>query len=120
MSLNYDISAVKNWRRKLKSQNGTVLFESLLWTFMIIGVNRITEEAIDEIEERLIRYQRIYGSLITRSTRKGQRVPVAITQNDLRKWLGMKTNIRPMPNAEFDRHIRMLARKYKQDLRKNK
>ena len=114
MSLNYDISCVKNWRRKLKSKNGQVLFETLLYTFMVIGVNRITEDGLGEIEERLIRYQRIFGPLITRTNKNKLRIPVVITQNDLRKWLGMKTNIRSMTNAEFDRHIRMLARKHNQ------
>ena len=118
MSLNYDISGVKNWRHKLKSKNGQVLFETLLYTFMVIGVNRITEDGIDEIEERLIRYQRIFGPLISRTNKSKQRVPVTITQIDLRKWLGMKTNIRSMPDAEFDRHIRMLARKHKQELKR--
>ena len=114
MSLNYDISCVKNWRRKLKSKNGQVLFETLLYTFMVIGVNRITEDGLGEIEERLIRYQRIFGPLITRTNKNKLRIPVVITQDDLRKWLGMKTNIRSMMDAEFDRHIRMLARKHNQ------
>ncbi len=118
MSLNYDISGVKNWRRKLKSKNGHVLFETLLYTFMVIGVNRITEDGIDEIEERLIRYQRVFGPLITRTNKSRQRVPVTITQNDLRKWLGMKTNIRSMSDAEFDRHIRKIAKTHRKNMRR--
>ncbi|MFA7185519.1 MAG: hypothetical protein WC082_11530 [Victivallales bacterium] len=113
MSLDYNISQVKNWRRKLKSKNGKVVFETLLFTFYAIGVNRITEDAIGEIEERLIRYQRVFGPLLTRIAKNGKRVPVAITKNDLRKWLGMKTNISPMSDSAFDRHIRKLAKKQK-------
>lgn len=114
MSLNYDISQVPNWRRKLKSKNGRVVFETLLFTFHVIGVNRVTGDAVDEIEERLIRYQRVFGPLLTRIVKNGNKTPVAITRNDLRKWIGMKTNISPMSNSAFDRHIRKLAKKHVQ------
>lgn len=118
MSLNYDITAVENWRHKLKSKNGRVVFETLLFTFLVIGVNRITEDTIDEVEERLIRYQRIFGPLITRTGKDGKRVPCPVTPEDLRKWIGMKTNISPMSNSAFDRHIRMLAAKHQKECAK--
>ena len=44
--------------------------------------------------------------------------PVTIRKSDLRKWIGLSTNIAPLPDAEFDRHIRKIAKTHRKNMRR--
>jgi len=112
MALNWDVSKVSRRKQKMGNRNNWIFFTALVHSFLIIGVKEVTESGIDELYERLQRYENIFGPLLETDKNK----PVKITKADLRKWIGLTTNIRPLTNAEFDKHIRNVAKQHKKDL----
>lgn len=112
MALHWDISKVSRWKQKMNSPNNRVFFNALLHSFLIIGIREVSEKNIDEIYERLQRYENIFGPLLETAKSK----PVKIDKSDLRKWIGLTTNVGPLTNAEFDKHIRNVAIQHKKNL----
>lgn len=118
MSLDYDITAVKNGIHKRKRPNGELFFRTLVHVLAAIGIPRITEDTIDELGRRINRFQEIYGPLIVRCNKKGQWVPFTITRYRLREWIGLKTNADTMTNVQFDICFLEQERRYKEMLEK--
>lgn len=112
MALHWNLSKVSRWKQKMESSNNRVFFNALLHSFLIIGIREVSEQNIDEIHERLQRYENIFGPLLENV--KGR--PVKISKTDLRKWIGLTTNVGPLTNAEFDKHIRNVAIQHKKNL----
>lgn len=112
MAIHWNISKVSRWKQKMNSRNNEIFFTALIHSFLIIGIREVAESNIDEIYERLQRYENIFGPLL--ETLKGK--PVKIAKADLRKWIGLNTNIEPLTNAEFDKHIRNVAHRNKKNL----
>ena len=112
MALHWDLSKVSRWKQKMGSPNNRVFFNALLHSFLIIGVREVSESNINEIWERLQRYENIFGPML--ETVKGK--PVKITKSDLRKWIGLTTNVSPLIDSEFDKHIRNIAKRHKKNL----
>lgn len=112
MALHWDISKVSRWKQKMSSPNNRAFFNALIHSFLIIGIREISESNIDEIHERLQRYENIFGPLL--ETGKG--APVRIIKDDLRKWIGLVTNVGPLTDAEFDKHIRNVAKRHKKNM----
>lgn len=114
MALHWDISKVSRWKQKMESNNNYVFFTALVHSFLVIGINKVTKDNIDELYERLQRYENIFGPLLMTANKK----PVTIRKSDLRKWIGLSTNIAPLPDAKFDRHIRKIAKTHRKNMRR--
>lgn len=105
MALHWDISKISRWKQKMKNRNNDVFLTVLTYSFLIIGIREFTGSNIDEIYERLQRYEYIFGPLLETVKRES----VKIAKSDPGRWGGLTTNVAPMTNAEFDRHIRNVA-----------
>ncbi|OQA82033.1 MAG: hypothetical protein BWY31_03442 [Lentisphaerae bacterium ADurb.Bin242] len=111
MAIHWNISKVSRWKQKMNNRNNEIFFSALVHSFLVIGVGHVTESGIDELYERLQRYENVFGPLLVTNKQK----PIRITKRELRKWIGLSTNIAPLSNAEFDRHIRKLACRRKKE-----
>ena len=100
MALCWDTDKVSDLERKLK-ENPRML-ECLIWASLSIGLGEITEGNLKEWVYRL-----------SRSTFEGRPLlmyqdgtPYEITEEMLRPWIGLRTNVSPITNAEFDAIMR--------------
>ena len=100
MALYYDISKVKNWRRKADSSLHMV--ELLAMMSMCIGIGEISEKTVKEFCYRLNRYSDEIGPLAYTAKRR----PVKWTYAKLKPWFGMTTNVKTISNSAFDKLVR--------------
>jgi hypothetical protein len=100
MSLNWEVKHIKDHeivttdpRDKKKWHPVT---ESLVWTAMACGFNKITEENYEEICKRVSAYQRLYGACLSRNDG-----PLYLTNADIRAHIGLSTNVSAITKAQF-------------------
>lgn len=56
MSLNWDISKVRNWQKKREKDGHTL--DCLIWASLTIGIGDLNEKTVKEFLYRLNRYSR--------------------------------------------------------------
>ena len=100
MALYWDADKVPDHERKL--EENPRLPTCLMWAGFAIGLGEIAEENLKEWVYRL-----------RRSTFEGRPLlmyqdgtPYEITEEILRPWIGLRTNIKNITNAEFDAIMR--------------
>ena len=100
MALHYDISKVKNWKRKVARSPHMV--ELLSMMCFCVGMGEISEKTINEFCYRLNRYSNEVGALAYTAKRR----PVKWTYAKLKPWFGMTTNVKTISNSAFDKLVR--------------
>lgn len=103
MSLNWDISKVKNWEKKQEADHGDL--DCLIWATLSIGMGNLNEKTAQEFCYRLNRYSREVGPLAV--TKTGKTIIWSVSR--LKKWFGLHTNVSLLSNAGFDQHMRKLT-----------
>lgn len=81
--------------------------DALVWLSMICGYDRITLKNVRMVIARIMSYQAVTGAYLSH---KG--VPVYITAEDIRRFVGMTTNASTMTDAQWQRHLGKLATDY--------
>ena len=103
MSLNWDISKVKNRKKKQDADHGDL--DCLIWATLSIGMGDLNEKTAQEFCYRLNRYSREVGPLAV--TKTGKTIIWSVSR--LKKWFGLHTNVSPLSNAGVDQHMRKLT-----------
>lgn len=102
MSLSYDIREVAE-QFKAEGDQWSVT-ETLIFTTMAVGINRITERNVDAFIERVMVLQEVNGPLMT--TWDGTSVqPRSITAQEIRDRIGLSTNASAMTAAAFRKQV---------------
>lgn len=92
MSLNWDISEVKDVETKKRENWGVI--ESLIWSSLTVGLSKITENNLSEWVYRLNRMQLEYGE------------PCTWTVDNIHPYIGLKTNVSTLTPTEFESIIK--------------
>lgn len=105
MSLNYDTGACADSPEVLWSDEHKAMTEALIFSTMSIGMGRWTAENIDEVFARLKLIEALYGALVY-EMRDGKRNDHHLTPEDVRRYIGLRTNVAPETRASFvKRHV---------------
>lgn len=102
MSLNYDLTAVKD---RDESEMGVAVTDALIWATMGVGMDAITEENKDEFFCRLHIYEQVFGSWISMRGDDGKAEPYNMKYEDVCKHIGLKTNASRLTDAAFKTKI---------------
>jgi hypothetical protein len=99
MSLNYDL---QNVTADYKSDEGWALAHALIWGTMSVGMHSIDEKDWEEFFTRAHIVQTIHGGwLWDKETQKARHV----TANEIRSFIGLRTNVTNQTNAQFKNRI---------------
>lgn len=96
MALHVDWRNVENWEDLDDIEQQTVAF-----LLMLIGIDEITKKNFREVFRRAYMYY-LLDTLPDTAMR--------FTLDDVRRYIGITTNVKPMTAAKWDRHLGRIAR----------
>jgi hypothetical protein len=103
MALNYDLSQIKDykklWERSEITQENTqmkVPYRTIIFCTMIVGMREITEENSSKFIERVSFIEKTKGSFFYKNKK-----PLYITEKDINRMIGLKTNASLLTKAQF-------------------
>ena len=100
MSLDWNAEKVSDLERK-REENPRML-DCLIWASLSIGMGEITEKNLNEWVYRLRRFAFEGKPLLLNK----DKTPYEITEETIRPWIGLRTNVRTISNASFDKLMR--------------
>jgi hypothetical protein len=117
MSLDWDMKHVANRRELIDHPCPSTheldgihpLTHFMIWTMLAIGVREITEKTVDTVYERMNLYQRVTGAAL----RYHNGDAVYVTEADVRRYIGLTTNVTPKTNIEFYKFLLDMGRNYR-------
>lgn len=77
------------------------VFDSVVWSLMIIGIGRIDEKTLPEVQKRFGQYQKACGPLLAYN----DGTEAYITDADLALLVGLSTNVSNMTDAQWNKHL---------------
>ena len=109
MSLDFDVSGIANYSEHFPDTpngewNGTI--QSLVWASMAIGLNPITEKNAVEFYQRMNLWIEHIGPFFRRFEEvdgEMQAVPIKPTLDDVKKAVGLQTNVSFMTRTAYMR-----------------
>lgn len=105
MSLNWNIGDCADGADVLWSDEHKAMTEALIFATMSIGIGRWTEQNIEDVYARLKLIEALYGCLVY-EMRDGKREDHHLTPEDVRRYIGLRTNVAPETRASFvKRHV---------------
>ena len=100
MSLDWNGKDVPDFDRK--AQENPAMLNCLIWVSLSIGMGEITEKNLKEWVYRLRRFAFEGKPLLLNK----DKTPYEITEETIRPWIGLRTNVRTIFNASFDKLMR--------------
>ena len=100
MSLNWNAKDVPDFDRK--QQDNPEMRNCLIWSSLSIGKGEITEKNLKEWVYRLRRFAFEGKPLLLNK----DKTPYEITEETIRPWIRLRTNVRTISNASFDKLMR--------------
>lgn len=97
MALNWNIEKVKN-RKEIQTDDQWPITDILIWATMFVGFTSITKENSHEFYKRLHMAEVLGGSFSSKSGK-----PYFITEQDVERRIGLKTNAGSFSRTEFVR-----------------
>lgn len=83
MSLNWDISKVKNFEEMQETESG--ITDAVIWLTMAVGFGEITEDNVEEFAQRAALVQMVNGPWLVRG--------IYVTEEMIRRRIGLGTNV---------------------------
>lgn len=103
MALTYDVTKVEDWERKWDDLHLEHNLFPFLTFLMVTGTNRITEEGLPELEERLSLYVAATGAGEYDRMGEDDRLEWMVTL--ARNLVGITTNVSPKTRAAYKRDL---------------
>lgn len=85
------------------------VFDALIWLSMVCGYNKIAEDNCAKVYTRIAQYQAVVGAYLGYAGEDGERVPLYITLEDVRRYIGMHTNVTSMTDAQWNKRLAATA-----------
>ena len=101
--LTYVATKVKDFKEKNEQHPGCL--DCFVWSALAIGMNEIKESNVKEWAYRLNR-MKFEGHPLFIVAGKDGLEPIDITEDDVRIWIGLKTNVSQISNSAFDQLMR--------------
>jgi hypothetical protein len=97
----WEMHEVKDWRQLyVTNQDGTrelnYVTTALINFTMVIGVNKITDDNVDDVSCRMALAQSIYGTVLSMGEKK-----IFITRDDVARHIGLRTESTEIELASF-------------------
>lgn len=82
------------------------VFDALVWMSLICGYNKITEDNCEKVVySRVAQYQAIVGAYLGYAGEDGKRVPLYITRDDVKRYIGLTTNVTALTDAQWSKKL---------------
>lgn len=107
MSLDFSLKNVKDWEDLYgPGPHGemNIVTHCLIWNMMSIDMGKITEENVEEVFTRLKMVEKVSGPPMWKGTGK-DREPRGFTLDDVRRHIGMTTNVHTTTKTQFAARI---------------
>lgn len=111
MSLDWNRTKVKDWEKKVKTKDGRIVCDALIWCTIICGFHSITEQNWKEVYLRIHAYEKVAGPFIQKRMNK-KTVGRWITPEDVYNWIGLSTNASSLSLAKFKQRVWKRAIEY--------
>jgi len=82
---------------------------ALINSTMVIGVNKITDDNVDDVSCRIALLQSIYGTLLFVESEEDKK-PIFITRDDVARHIGLETEAKEIELASFWAQMRNFNR----------
>lgn len=88
-----------------KDESDEVLRNTLVMSMLAIGQRGITEKNLDEVVLRLTVLEKLGGACRSRYTEGGDYVPIYFTREEVKRWVGLSTNVTDESRASFTKRM---------------
>jgi len=96
MALNWNISKVKNYKELINNGRMIAPYEALLLASIIVGINEITEKNYKDFYKRVRFIELLSGSYYYKDGK-----PLFITEEEIERFIGLKTNTTKKTKSQF-------------------
>ena len=117
MALHFDFGKVADYQRlttdPLDENRWHPVADALVWLSLSCGYNHITEKNYKDIAKRIALYQMAGGAYFSYYEGEGDsknRVSIYITEEDVRRFIGMHTNASTKTAAQFNKLLIAIMR----------
>lgn len=105
MSLDWDVTKVHNYQ-EIKTDEEWPITYGLIFLTMSIGIREITEENCREVLTRIRCIEKVYGPTFQKPGQDGgPPEPRPVTIEDIKRRIGLKTNVNLMTKLQFLKNI---------------
>jgi hypothetical protein len=104
MSLNYDLTEIKDWQKL-----NPMITQAIVFATMFVGMGHITEENAPQFSARLDAWQKLHGCSLIKAAKRpdgteyGKRIPMTI--NQVRRYIGLRTNVGLDTPSQFGKRL---------------
>lgn len=106
MSLDWDITEVKNHEEITVEGAPWVITETLIWLTMAVDMGEITEENHEEFFKRVNIWETIHGPSMHKWNKETEeREPMPMTLEDVERRVGLNTNVITRDREEWGERI---------------
>lgn len=113
MSLNWDASKVKDIDAILDNEGDRYMLDAFIWGSLSTGINEITEKNAEQVAARFAAIEGVDGawlrSRIIEDDGSERVEDTPITLEDVKRFVGLRTNASPKTKAQFRAYIGRLA-----------
>jgi hypothetical protein len=109
MSLDFNLRGIKDFenvcfQERDGEKDHTPRTRAMIWATMYTGIPHITEKNFEEFYVRVRLYERLFGAGVERYE-GGTHTPVYCTLDDVKKFIGLRTNADSMTDLQFDKRV---------------
>jgi len=106
MSLDWDITDVKNWEELTESEDEKQITQTLVFHSVPVGISPITEKNWKEFYIRVAVWEKAFGATLRKhniEAPEGERFEERpIRPNDVRRRIGLRTNVSKVTKDQFN------------------
>lgn len=113
MSLNWNITNVKDWEEIIADDDERVVLDTAIWLTVAVGMPQITEKNWRDFYVRVAFYEKLYGCMMVKND-DGNLIGVPFTADNAERLIGLHTNASSLTESQFKNHH------YKMFVRNNK
>lgn len=104
MSLNWDVTNVKDYENLFNNDNSAVT-EAIIFHTIFVGISAITEANVETFFKRVYVYEKLFGPTVSQLDDNGGRSEYRLRFSDIQKRIGLRTNADNFTDAKFKSKI---------------
>lgn len=102
MSLNWNLTKVKELDKLHEDDNWSGIIDMMIWATMMVDMGDITEKNWQEFAARIYLHQKMWGAMLAQTDKEtGKREDFFITPFHVKRLIGLSTNVGTKTNAQW-------------------